>query len=145
MYPGNDAYEKSAKEFVTMKHLHEVGYPVPQVHHLERENSPWGKPFVPHHLPLSDKKLNAELVGKLTFVSVPPDSVMGTLINDITAESQSFILVLDDYHLITTPAIHQAMAYLCEHNQPQMQLVIISRADRPISISRLLVRGQFGR
>lgn len=71
----------------------------------------------------------------------PPDSVMGYLINDITAVSQSFILVLDDYHLITAPAIHQAMAYLFEHIPPHMHLVIISRADPPISLSRLRVRG----
>ena len=71
----------------------------------------------------------------------PPDSVMSYLINDITAVSQSFILVLDDYHLITAPAIHQAMAYLFEHIPPHMHLVIISRADPPISLSRLRVRG----
>ena len=46
MYPSDDAHGKSAKEFAAMKQLNAVGYPVPQVHHLERGNSPWGKPFM---------------------------------------------------------------------------------------------------
>jgi len=46
MYPGDDAQGKSAKEFAVMNQLYTTGYPVPQVHHLERENSPWGKPFI---------------------------------------------------------------------------------------------------
>ena len=46
MFPSNDAYEKSAKEFSVMRQLYAVGYPVPQVYHLEQENSTWGKPFI---------------------------------------------------------------------------------------------------
>jgi len=46
MYPSDDAHGKSAKEFAAMTQLHAVGYPVPQVYHLEQENSPWGKPFM---------------------------------------------------------------------------------------------------
>jgi aminoglycoside phosphotransferase (APT) family kinase protein len=54
IYPGDDAYEKSAREFHGMRQLHTAGYPVPQVLILERDNSPFdtaqgrpfGKPFV---------------------------------------------------------------------------------------------------
>ena len=46
IYPGSDAHDKSAREFHGMSQLHRVGYPVPQVLILERENSPFGKPFV---------------------------------------------------------------------------------------------------
>ena len=46
MYPSDDAYGKSAKEFAAMKSLSAAGYPVPRVHHLEQENSPWDKPFM---------------------------------------------------------------------------------------------------
>ena len=46
MYPSDNAHGKSGKEFAAMKQLNAVGYPVPQVYHLERENSPWGKPFI---------------------------------------------------------------------------------------------------
>lgn len=46
IYPGDDAHGKSAHEFHSMRQLHKAGYPVPQVLVLERENSPFGKPFV---------------------------------------------------------------------------------------------------
>ncbi len=46
LYPGTDAQFKSQREFEGMQVLHRLGYPVPRVDHLERENSPFGKPFV---------------------------------------------------------------------------------------------------
>jgi aminoglycoside phosphotransferase (APT) family kinase protein len=46
IYPGDDAYGKSAREFHGMRQLRQAGYPVPRVLLLERENSPLGKPFV---------------------------------------------------------------------------------------------------
>ena len=46
IYPGGDAHDKSAREFHGMSQLHKAGYPVPQVLKLEREDSPFGKPFV---------------------------------------------------------------------------------------------------
>jgi aminoglycoside phosphotransferase (APT) family kinase protein len=46
IYPGDDAHSKSAREYRGMSQLHKVGYPVPQVLILEREDSPFGRPFV---------------------------------------------------------------------------------------------------
>jgi aminoglycoside phosphotransferase (APT) family kinase protein len=46
IYPGQDAYVKSAREYNAMEKLHELEYPVPRVFLLEREKSPLGKPFV---------------------------------------------------------------------------------------------------
>ncbi len=46
IYPADDAYDKSGHEFHGMSQLHKAGYPVPQVLVLERENSPFDKPFV---------------------------------------------------------------------------------------------------
>ena len=46
IYLGDDAYDKSAREFRGMSKLHKAGYPVPEVLKLERGDSPFGKPFV---------------------------------------------------------------------------------------------------
>ena len=46
IYPGDDAWEKSESEFRGMRQLFGAGYPVPQVLILEREDSPFGRPFV---------------------------------------------------------------------------------------------------
>jgi len=72
----------------------------------------------------------------------PPEVLLTALINDIAAASQPFLLVLDDYHLITALAIHQLLAFLLEHQPPQMHLVIATREDPPLPLSRLRARGQ---
>jgi LuxR family maltose regulon positive regulatory protein len=71
-----------------------------------------------------------------------PQSLLTTLINDIAATPHPFVLVLDDYHLIHTLPIHQQIALLLEHQPPQMHLVIATREDPPLPLSRLRARGQ---
>jgi LuxR family maltose regulon positive regulatory protein len=71
-----------------------------------------------------------------------PELFLTGLINDIAAAPQPFVLVLDDYHLIHTLPIHQQLAFLLEHQPPQMHLVIASREDPPLPLSRLRARGQ---
>ena len=76
------------------------------------------------------------------------DVVLTMLINELfvalrDAEPDArFILVLDDYHLIDTPAIHEAVVFLLEHLPPQMRLVIATRTDPPFPLPRLRARRQ---
>jgi LuxR family maltose regulon positive regulatory protein len=72
----------------------------------------------------------------------PPESLLTALLNDVAATPQPFVLVLDDYHLIHTLPIHQQLAYLLEHQPSHMRLVITTREDPPLPLSRLRVRGQ---
>jgi LuxR family maltose regulon positive regulatory protein len=52
------------------------------------------------------------------------------------------LLVLDDYHLIETQPIHDALTFLIDHMPPALQLVIISRIDPPLPLARWRVRNQ---
>jgi len=70
-----------------------------------------------------------------------PEPLLTALINDIAATPRPFVLVLDDYHLISTLSIHQQLAFLLAHQPPQMHLVIVSREDPPLPLSRLRARG----
>jgi LuxR family maltose regulon positive regulatory protein len=72
----------------------------------------------------------------------PPEAFLTSLINDIAATPTPFVLVLDDYHLIHTLPIHQQLAFLLEHQPPQMHLVIATREDPPLPLSRWRGRGQ---
>ena len=54
----------------------------------------------------------------------------------------SFILVLDDYHVIETQSLNQALTFLIEHLPPQLHLVIVTREDPPFPLARWRVRGQ---
>ena len=73
----------------------------------------------------------------------PVEAFLTGLINEITAAKLGpFVLVLDDYHLIKTQSIHDALAFLLDHLPPQMHLVVATRADPPLPIARLRGRGQ---
>jgi LuxR family maltose regulon positive regulatory protein len=75
---------------------------------------------------------------------LPMESLLITMINDIVATSEPFILVLDDYHMIETSSVHKAVSFLLDHLPPfeqGMHLVIATRADPPLPLARLRGRG----
>ena len=72
----------------------------------------------------------------------PTKSIVTLLLNDITALQDNFLLVLDDYHLVDDPEVNDALTYLLEHQPPQMHLVIATRVDPQLSLSRLRARSQ---
>ena len=72
----------------------------------------------------------------------PAEDVLTSLINDIAAVSDRIILVLDDYHLITSPAVDEALVFLLEHLPRQLHLVIATRDDPQLPLARLRARWQ---
>jgi LuxR family maltose regulon positive regulatory protein len=74
--------------------------------------------------------------------AVPIEAVLTTLLNELANLDADTALVLDDYHLIESQAIHEALAFLLEHLPPLLHLVISTRADPPLPLSRLRARGQ---
>ena len=50
-------------------------------------------------------------------------------------------LVLEDYHVVTEPAIHTALAWLLDSLPAALHLVIITRADPTLPLARLRARG----
>jgi len=72
----------------------------------------------------------------------PADKLLSDLINEITQFEAPFVLILDDYHLISEQAIHDALIYLLDHLPPQMHMVIVSRADPPLRLARLRARSE---
>lgn len=76
--------------------------------------------------------------------SPPPstESIMTTLINEITTVPEDFTLVLDDYHVIDAKPVDDVLTFLLEHLPPQMHLVIATREDPHLPLARLRVRSQ---
>ena len=70
------------------------------------------------------------------------EAFMTSLINALSAATRPLVLVLDDYHLIGHPAIHNGLAFLLEHQPEPLHLMIATRADPPLPLSRLRGRGQ---
>jgi len=87
--------------------------------------------------------IGAGLVAALHSPKPPSmEAVLTALINEITALSLPFALVLDDYHLISTPAVQAGLTFLLDHLPPQMHLCIAARADPNLPLARLRARGQ---
>ena len=72
----------------------------------------------------------------------PIQLVLTTLLNDLGEIDSDIVLVLDDYHLIESREVQDAMAFLLDHLPPRLHLVIASRADPPLSLARLRARGE---
>ncbi len=70
------------------------------------------------------------------------ESILTTLLNEITALPDNFILVLDDYHVIDSKPVDEALTFLLEHLPPPMHLVITTREDPHLPLARLRARGQ---
>jgi len=69
------------------------------------------------------------------------ESYLVRLINQVAVLPDRFVLVLDDYHLITAQVLHDAVTFLVDHLPENLHLVLATRADPPLPIPRLRARG----
>jgi LuxR family maltose regulon positive regulatory protein len=72
----------------------------------------------------------------------PIESILTTLLNEITTLPDNFIFVLDDYHMLDSKEVDNALTFLVEHQPPQMHLVITTREDPNLPLARLRSRNQ---
>ena len=70
------------------------------------------------------------------------DALMSGLINEITAHTAPVVLVLDDFHVIHAQPVLEMLTFLLEHMPPALHLVLLSRTDPPLPLSRLRARNQ---
>jgi len=73
---------------------------------------------------------------------LPAERTLTTLINDVAGRPQDIILMLDDYHLIESPSIQDALSFLLDHRPRQLHLALASRSDPPLPLARLRARGE---
>jgi LuxR family maltose regulon positive regulatory protein len=69
------------------------------------------------------------------------EAVVAALVNELAGVAEEVVLVLDDYHLIQAPPVHQSFGFLLEHLPACLKLVVASRADPPLPLARLRARG----
>ncbi|HLL40096.1 MAG TPA: hypothetical protein VK357_10580, partial [Rubrobacteraceae bacterium] len=73
---------------------------------------------------------------------LPTESVLTTLLNEVTTLPDNFVLALDDYHVVDARAVDDALAFLLEHLPRRMHLVIATREDPQLPLARLRAREQ---
>src|SRR5215468_3572410 len=89
--------------------------------------------------------IDAPVVALLRDPQQPPlEAVATAVINELTAVpgEGAVVLVLDDYHLVEAPPVHESVAFLLDRLPPGLRVVLSSRADPPLPLARLRARGQ---
>ena len=64
------------------------------------------------------------------------------LINEIAELPRRVVLVLDDYQHVSAGDAHESVAFFLEHIPENVHLVISSRSDPPLPLSRLRATGE---
>ena len=84
----------------------------------------------------------APLLGPPASVSFGP--LVTALVNELADQpgEDDLLLVLDDYHLVSSEPVHASVGFLLEHRPPRLHLVLASRSDPPLPLARLRGRGQ---
>ena len=72
----------------------------------------------------------------------PTEGVLAAVVNELSALPGELDLVLDDYHVIGDPDVHDGMTFLLDHLPPQIHVLIMTRADPPLPLARLRARGE---
>ena len=87
-----------------------------------------------------------ERMGSLLGPPPPPsfEPLVTALINDVAGQpdADELLLVLDDYHVISSRPVHESLGFLLEHRPPGLHLALTSRSDPPLALARLRGRGQ---
>jgi LuxR family maltose regulon positive regulatory protein len=71
-----------------------------------------------------------------------PHTIVSMLINDLADIDNEVFLFLDDYHLVTDPAIRGAVSFLLRYAPSLFYLVLTTRLEPPLSLGGLLAKNQ---
>ncbi|HEV2661940.1 MAG TPA: LuxR family transcriptional regulator, partial [Ktedonobacteraceae bacterium] len=86
--------------------------------------------------------LGEEAFALLHSREAPPlSTILATLLNEIMQADREVVFILDDYHVIEDQAIHQGLLFLLDHAPATLHLVLATRTDPELPLSRLRVRG----
>lgn len=69
------------------------------------------------------------------------EALFTSLLAELEPGNEPLFLVLDDYHRITNPDVHEAVRFLLRHLPVNLHLVIVSRTLPPIGVAQLRMQG----
>jgi len=72
------------------------------------------------------------------------EAALPILLNALVTSRHEHVFVLDDYHVIRDPAIHDGVRFVLAHLPVVSHLVIATRAEPPVDVARLRARGELG-
>ena len=69
-------------------------------------------------------------------------AVQSAFINAANMVPDHVVFVLDDYHLIKDPSVHDIVTFLLEHLPSKLHFILTSRSEPPLPVARYRARGQ---
>ena len=73
---------------------------------------------------------------------ISPHAIISTLINGLAEIDEEVCLFLEDYHWVSDPAIHDAVAFLLRHAPSNFHLVLATRTEPPLPLPGLRAQNQ---
>jgi LuxR family maltose regulon positive regulatory protein len=119
-----------------------IEHPVAWISLDEADNDPtvfWAYIVAGFQHAISDERSQ---FGQITTDQLPPTkTILTQLINNLAETKGKVILVLDDYHVISNPQIHEDITFLIKNQPSALHVVLLTRADPPLPIAKLRGRG----
>ncbi len=72
----------------------------------------------------------------------PLSTILTTLLDEMKQVDRDIILILDDYHVISDQAIHDSLLALLDHPPTNIHVVLSTRTNPELPLSRFRVRSQ---
>jgi ATP/maltotriose-dependent transcriptional regulator MalT len=101
------------------------------------------------HVVAALDRVRPGLAGRVSPLLGPPsprsfEGLVTAVINELAADPgpDEVLLVLDDYHLVSSAQVDASVAVLLENLPPGLHVVVSSRSDPPLPLARLRARGQ---
>jgi LuxR family maltose regulon positive regulatory protein len=69
-------------------------------------------------------------------VPMVTERIVAELVNELAAADAEVWLVLDDYHTVSSPEVHDGVAFLLDHVSTRLHVVLITRADPDLPLAR---------
>ena len=86
--------------------------------------------------------VGASLLPALESGQPPTRALLTTLLNELAELPVEIDLVLDDYHLADSPGVAEGVTFLLDRLPSNVHIVVTTRADPDLPLSRLRARGQ---
>ena len=72
----------------------------------------------------------------------PLEMMLTALLNELSQLEQSCVLILDDFHVISSPQVSETLSFFLDHLPISFHLFMLIRGDPPISLTRLRARNE---
>lgn len=72
----------------------------------------------------------------------PIHSILSLWINEWVHGNEPLTIILDDFHWINDPAIHQSMMFFLTYMPPSVHVYIASRAEIPLPLSKMRIKDE---